>query len=170
MRKLKFGILMILVFALCSFTLLGKHQDKKKLFVDYTEGYVTELTLRHQAITTVMPLYPEEAIKAEAQGLVDVAVLFDENGDFRRMKVLESPHPAISKAVEKALKQWTVRVGYDSPYRETRLPVRTFGELRFHFVIKDEVATVEIATLEEQQTNSRKYMKITGSGDEKRTN
>ncbi|MDX6384120.1 MAG: Gram-negative bacterial TonB protein C-terminal [Blastocatellia bacterium] len=168
MKLLKVVILSVLVLTLCAVTLLGKRQDKKRLFVDYNEGYVNEITVRNNTINAPLPVYPEEAIRDGAQGLVDVAVLFDENGNFQQLKRLESPHPALLKAVNDALKQWTVRVGYDSPSPATRLPVRMFGELRFHFVIRDGVGTVKNSTLEEQRTESAKYLKIIRPGDEKR--
>lgn len=170
MRKLKVAILVVLVLALCSFTLLGKHQSQKKFGVDYGQAYGAEVSIRHDAITAPMPVYPEEAIKDGAQGLVDLAVLFDEEGNFKHMKILDSPHPAISKAVGDALKQWTVKVFYSSPYRETRLPLRMMGELRFHFVISDGVASVENPTLEEQQVESAEYRKILGPSSDRRSN
>jgi hypothetical protein len=43
--------------------------------------------------------------------MVDVAVLFDENGNAKRIKILESPGPSLSKAVEDAVNQ------FDDPNR-----------------------------------------------------
>lgn len=170
MRKLKVAGLMALIVTLCAFSLFGRHQDdkdkdkkpKKKIFVDYQLGLLTEAELRHDALTTAMPEFPEEAATAGVQGVVHVAVLYDENGEYMRMKVLESPHPALSKAVANALKQWKIKIGYDSPYRETRLPVRDFAEVRFHFVIRDGIPSVEPATLEEQRKASLEFIKISG--------
>lgn len=176
MTKVKVAMLMALVVGLCSFTLLGKHQEKpdknqekkekkdKKLFVDYQEAVVTEDSLRRDSQTGVMPVYPEEAFNAGAQGLADVAVLFDENGDYKGMKVLDSPHPSITKAVRDALKQWKIRILYDSPYPENRLPIRNFAEVRFHFVIREGIGSVEPATPEEQGVHSQKFLKIVGPG------
>src|SRR2546423_103992 len=137
MGKLKVVGLMALFIAICSFSLSGKHQDdkdkkpKKKVFVDYQLAVLDEAELRHEALTTAVPEYPEEAAAAGIQGVVHVAVLYDENGAYMVMKVLHSPHPVLSKAVATALKEWKLRVLYDSPYRETRLPNRNFGEVRF---------------------------------------
>jgi len=132
-------------------------EPDKKLFVDYQVGFLTEGTLRHDAQITVMPVYPEEAITNGAEGLVDVAVMFDENGEWKLMEILESPHPAISKAVGDALKQWKIKVFHDSPDRETSLPIRPLAEVRFHFSIREGVPTVEPATNEEQQRGSRQF-------------
>jgi hypothetical protein len=55
-----------------------------------------------------------------------------------------------------------MRVSYDSAYRETRLPIRDFGEVRFHFVIRDGTPAVEPATSDEQKTASEKFIKISG--------
>jgi TonB family protein len=170
MGKLKIAGPMALIIALCSLSLLAKPQDdkdkdkkpKKKIFVDYQLAVLDEAELRHDALTTTMPDYPEEASSAGIQGLVHVAVLYDEDGDFKAMKVLKSPDPRLSQAVATALKQWKLRVFYDSPYPETRLPIRNFAEARFHFVIRDGVPSVEQATQEEQQKSSIEFIKITG--------
>lgn len=170
MGKLKVAGLMTIILALCSFSLSGRHQDdkdkdkkpKKKIFVDYQLAVLDEAELRHEALTTAMPEYPEEASSAGLQGLVHVAVLYDENGEFMRMKVLHSPHPRLSQAVATALKRWKLRILYDSPYPENRLPFRNLAEARFHFVIRDGIPTVEPATLEEQKKSSVEFIKITG--------
>jgi len=104
-----------------------------------------------------LPTYPDEAVQANVQGLAMVTVLFDENGDFMNMKVLESPHPAISKAVRDALKQWKIKIYFDSPYPESRLSIRVCSQVQFHFVIRDGVPLVEPATREEQFTESIKF-------------
>jgi len=160
MRVLKLAILVVLILVISSFSLLGKHQNpkpKKKIFVDYQMGLFTEAELRRDALVTVMPEYPAAAIDAGAQGLAEVAVLFDEDGDYRGMRVLESPNPAISKAVADALKQWKIKIYSDSPYKETALPIRVFAQVRFHFVIRDGTATVEAASPIEQSLASRKF-------------
>ena len=170
MGKLKVGGLMALIVVLCSFSLFGKYQDdkdkkpKKKVFVDYQQGFFSESELRRDARITVLPSYPDEAVQAGAQGSAMVAVLYDENGDYLNMKVLESPHPAISKAVSDALKQWKIKIYYDSPDPATRLPIRVFAQVQFHFIIRDGVPTVEPATREEQITTSSKFNRITGVG------
>ena len=132
-------------------------EPDKKLFVDYQVGFLTEGTLRHDAQVTVMPVYPEEAITRGAEGLVDVAVIFDENGEWKLMEIFESPHPAISQAVGDALKQWKIKVFHDAYDRETSLPIRPLAEVRFHFSIRNGVPTVEPATDEEQRRGSRQF-------------
>jgi hypothetical protein len=160
MRKLKLLVLLVLVLLLCSLTLLGKHQGQKRLGVDYVESADVELVIRHEAINAPTPVYPEEAVKAGAQGLVDLAVAFDEHGNAKVVKILESPNPEITKAVKDAVRQWTVRVLYDSPYSSTRRPLRLIGELRFHFVIKDGVGSIQNPSEEEQGLMSKAYRKV----------
>jgi Gram-negative bacterial TonB protein C-terminal len=110
MRKLKVAILVTLALALCALTLSGQQRELPK-FVD---AYVYEPVIRGEAINAPMPVYPEEAISAGAQGLVDLAVLFDEKGKTKIIKILESPHPAITKAVKDGVNQWTQRTSVDS--------------------------------------------------------
>lgn len=155
MRRLKLAILLILVLALCSLTLFGRRRVQQ----EYANAHVYEPVIRGEAINSPMPLYPEEAIRDGAQGLVDLAVRFDE-GKLTAIKILESPHPAISQAVRDAVRQWAIRPTYDSPYRETRRPVRMLGELRFHFVIRDGVASVENPSRDEQEILSPAYKKV----------
>lgn len=152
MRSLKVIILIGLVIGLCSFTLLGKHQSQKQ-FVD---TYVHEPVVRAHTINAPMPVYPEEGSARGIQGLVDLAVGFDETGKLGRIKVLASPAPSITKAVEEAVKQWTVKVYFNSE----GLPVRTIGELRFHFVIRDGVASVENPSRDEQEIRSEAFRKV----------
>jgi TonB family protein len=154
MRNLKLVILVAPVIGLCSFTLLGQRQAQKR-FVD---SYVYEPIIRAHTISAPMPTYPEEASSRNIQGMVDLTVGFDENGKLGRIKVLASPDPSITKAVDEALKQWAVKVYFNSE----GLPVRTIGELRFHFVIRDGVASVENPTPEEQETRSKAFQKISG--------
>lgn len=160
MRKLKVLVLLVLVLVFSSFTLRGRHQGQKRLGIDYVESTDIELVIRHEAINAPMPVYPEEAVKAGAQGLVDLVVAFDEEGNAKVVKILASPNPESSKAVKDAVKQWTVRVLYDSPSSSSRRPIRLIGELRFHFVIKDGVGTIENPSEQEQASMSNAYRKV----------
>jgi hypothetical protein len=155
MRKLKPAILLVLLVALCSLTLFGRRRVQQT----YTDSYSYEPGIRNDAINAPMPVYPDEAVRAGAQGLVDIAVRFDE-GKFTAIKVLDSPHPAITTAVKDAVKQWTIKPTYDSPYREIRRPIRRYGELRFHFVIREGVPSVENPSREEQEIRSPAYQKV----------
>ncbi|HLG17703.1 MAG TPA: energy transducer TonB [Blastocatellia bacterium] len=84
-----------------------------------------------------MPDYPNEALKAEARGVVIAAVVFDENGDLSTVDVLEAPHPSIKQAITEALLQWkTGRYGTDSG------PKRLVGWLSFECEIKDGVGHI----------------------------
>lgn len=153
MRRLKVVILIVLVICLCSFTLLGKRQATKK----YVYSHVYEPAIRGEATNAPMPIYPDEAVSAGLQGLVDVAVVFDENGQFMRLKILESPGKLLSRAVEDAVTQWTQRGGL---FTVERTPVRTIGELRFHFVIRDGVGSVENPTRDEQEILSKGFRRV----------
>jgi TonB family protein len=155
MRKLKLAILLVLLVVLCSLTLFGRRRIQQ----DYANAHVYEPVIRGYAINAPMPVYPEEAVRAGAQGLVDIAVRFDA-GKLTAIKVLDSPHPAITRAVRDAVKQWTFRALYDSPDRETARPVRVLGELRFHFIIRDGVGIVENPSREEQEIRSEAYQKV----------
>jgi hypothetical protein len=59
--------------------------------LDTVEAY-----LRSDAVKTVRPDYPAEALATGAQGLVIVAVRFDEKFDPIKISILQSPHPSIT--------------------------------------------------------------------------
>lgn len=67
----------------------------------YPEGAIRQLVLKR-----VMPELPKETPINSAQGLVIVAVVFDEEGKLSQAEVLEAPHPLIKQAVLDALKLW----------------------------------------------------------------
>ena len=94
----------------------------------------TETGMRAQIKEAWMPVYPDEALKAGAQGEVVVAVLFNEDGSFGKAAVLESPHPTITAALLDVLKQWKTLVRHteraDGPYQAV-------GWLTFSFEIRD---------------------------------
>jgi TonB family protein len=157
MRTLKIIALTFLTLTLGTVTLFGMQKDSAiRKSHRGLRTYANEHGVRHFATATVMPTYPEEAINAGAQGAVDAAVRFDEEGALDRIKILESPHPALSKAVTDAVKQWRVRPLFSAAHKPTRL----HGELRFHFVIKDGQALVENPSIEEQNIQSQAFTKI----------
>jgi TonB family protein len=153
MRNLKLVILAAPVIAIYSFAIVARHQGPRKV----VDTHVYEPLIRGEATNAPTPEYPAEAIDARLQGLVDVAVVFDENGKTMRIKILESPGPSLSKAVESAVRQWTMRGGL---FTLEHIPVRTVGELRFHFVIKDGVGIVENPTRDEQEIRSPAFRRV----------
>jgi TonB family protein len=157
MRILKIIVLTLLTLTLGTITLFGMQTGPAaRKSPKGVRTYANEYGVRRMAIATVMPAYPEEAINDGAQGEVDAAVRFDEDGTLDRVKILESPHPALSKAVTEAVKQWKVKLLFSAAHERKRL----HGELRFHFVIKDGQALVENPSIEEQNTQSRAFTKL----------
>lgn len=157
MRTLKV-VLATLIAAFGAITLHGGQNQSDSRHINSPIANSDEYMLRsHDVIYTVTPEYPEEAIRKGAQGLVDLAVRFDEDGNLSHVKVLESPDPLISQAVVKAVKQWKVR-----PIPGTKgVPWRNQGELRFHFVIENGKGKVENPSEDEQKTRSEAFKKFT---------
>jgi len=116
----------------------------------------TEFFLRRRATKLVMPEFPDQAKTAGVQGLVDLAVEFDGDGNFSRIEIAKSPDPLISQAVVYAVKQWQIRPHKFSNFADHF----NLGELRFYFVIKDGVPKVENPSKDEQKTIGKDYEKM----------
>jgi len=112
-------------------------------------GSTLEVYIRHDAVKTVTPNYPEEAIASGAQGLVIAAVRFDEKGDLIKIKVLQSPHSSITDAVIQAVKEWKIGKNHKIDYGR---PGHLQGELRFHFILENGTGCVEGPSDDELKT------------------
>jgi TonB family protein len=93
---------------------------------------VDEEGMRKAASKTVMPLYPEEALKKREQGVAVMELQFDAKGDVVETSVLEAPSKSIADAVVIAAKQWKFE-----PIKRKRdgTPVSIRGKLTFYFEI-----------------------------------
>lgn len=112
-------------------------------------GLYPEGAIRQIVIKRVMPEFPKETPINSAQGLVIVAVVFDEEGKLSQAEVLEAPHPLIKQAVLDALKLWeTERRG--SFYGLHQLA----GWLSFDCTIKDGKWGIEYT----QRTNEDNHL------------
>lgn len=92
---------------------------------------VGEDGMRKSASKTVMPSYPEEAVKKREQGVVVVELQYDAKGDVVNASVLETPSRSIGDAVVIAVKQW--KFVPSKKIDGTAVSVR--GKLTFYFEI-----------------------------------
>jgi len=97
MRKL---ILNSLISVLIALLLVATSLGTQRLGL-YPEGAIRKIVIKR-----VMPEFPKGTPINNAQGLVIVAVVFDEEGKLSQAEVLEAPHPLIKQAVLDALKLW----------------------------------------------------------------
>jgi len=95
---------------------------------------VGEDGMRKSAYKTVMPSYPEEALKKRQQGVAVVELQYDAKGDVVSTSVLEAPSKSIGDAVVVALKQWK----FVPSKKEDGTPVSVRGKLTFYFEIDKE--------------------------------
>ena len=111
----------------------GNTQEKKTPIAVFREA-----AMRSEVTEAWMPVYPNEALKAGAEGTAMAAILFDEDGNVSKVAILESPHPAITEALTGFLKQWKT-----SPRGIAGYPrIRVAGWLSFDFKIKQGVGHV----------------------------
>lgn len=92
---------------------------------------VGEDGMRKSASKTVMPLYPEDALKQREQGVAVVELQYDDKGDVVNTVILESPSKSIGDAVSRAIKQWK----FVPSKRENGTSVSVRGKLTFYFEI-----------------------------------
>jgi TonB family protein len=98
---------------------------------------VAELSLRKAATRVVMPEFPPEAIKRRVSGVAVIRILYDENGEVIKTKVLEAPDLLTGNAVLAAVKQWQFQ-----PQKVNGEPVRIKSKLTFYFVIEGGIGRV----------------------------
>jgi TonB family protein len=90
---------------------------------------VGEDGIRKSASKTVMPVYPDEALKKREQGVAVIELEFDTKGDVADISVLEAPSKSIGDAVVIAAKQWK----FAPTKRRDGTPVSIRGKLTFYF-------------------------------------
>lgn len=89
---------------------------------------LTEKTLRERATKSVMPSFPEDAMKRGAKGLAVAELEFDTKGDVTLVEIVETPDPSISEALGAAIKQWKFRT-----FKMAGEPVCVRGVLSFRY-------------------------------------
>ena len=95
---------------------------------------VGEDGMRKSASKTVMPSYPEDALKKRQQGVAVVELQYDAKGDVVKTSVLEAPSKSIGDAVVVALKQWK----FVPSKKQDGTPISVRGKLTFYFEIDKE--------------------------------
>jgi TonB family protein len=117
--------------------LLGK---LPKATQDQPAIMVGEDGMRKLAAKTVMPVYPQEALKKRLQGVVVSELQYDGKGEVTSVSILEAPANSIGDAVTQAVKQWK----FNPSKRADGTPVNNRGKLTFYFEIdKDGKGRVE---------------------------
>lgn len=118
--------------------------EGNKTFVFQTGTPAPEIrggVLNGKALKRVQPAYPPVAQAAGAQGIVEVQVTLDEQGNVVAAKAV-SGHPLLQQAAVEAARQWTF-----SPTKLTGNPVKVTGMITFNFALSDkEGATATSAT------------------------
>jgi len=98
----------------------------------------SECGFRVNATRKVMPAFPEEALEAGAQGAVVLSLFHDAEGRAAKIKVVESPHRALTEAAIEAVKQWKWR-----QFRSGGIDRPILGKLSFKFTVEDGAGRVE---------------------------
>ena len=78
--------------------------------------------------TLVRPVYPDEAIDHDIEGIVELVALVDTTGSVIEVHILKSPHPLLEKAAIDAVLQCRYR-----PFRLNEQTHRTWAAFRYSF-------------------------------------
>ena len=151
MKQSRINCIARLLLILSSAMLVSAQTQKLQPLV----GDTLERYIRSDAVKTVTPVYPADAIAAEVQGLVIAAVRFDEKGDLLEIKILQSPHSSITEAVLSAVKEWKIGKHHKIDYGR---PGHLQGELRFHFILENGQGRVEGPSDDELKSHSKVYL------------
>lgn len=93
---------------------------------------VGEDGMRQSASKTIMPVYPEEAIKKRLQGVGIIEAQYNGKGAVTDAVVVEAPSPSIGQAIITAVKQWKF-----TPSTLKGQPISVRGKLTFYFVLDE---------------------------------
>jgi TonB family protein len=103
-------------------------------------AFLPESFIRKAAIKTVMPDYPEQAVRSGVSGLVQLKLHIGSDGDVLAIKVNRKSDPLLKKAAAEAARQWKFR-----PYPDSQGPGRSsLSRLTFMFAIRNSEAVVEL--------------------------
>jgi TonB family protein len=107
-------------------------QLEEEILKSYRGGVYSEHSSRWDAQNFPMPrpVFPEEALKEGAQGTV-VLSFYRYKGKAALIKVVESPHPALTQAAIDAVRQWRWL-----PFNVGGKPFPILTKLSFIFVIE----------------------------------
>jgi TonB family protein len=103
-------------------------------------GYTSEFWGRSWATKKVLPVYPAEAIARNIQGVVEVAVGLNNDGQVIKVRVPPGLDPHLRKATVAAVKQWMFQP------RVSKMQPGEFGTFRltFDFIIEEGTPRVEL--------------------------
>ena len=118
-------------------------QYRASCMCDGDAAFQSETATRMDAVTRIMPIYPEEALRQGIQGTVEVLIDRDNVGRVARAKINPQIHPLLRRAAAEAVRGWRFRpevVNPDNP----RPVICTFSFLTFNFIIEEGQGRVEL--------------------------
>jgi TonB family protein len=109
--------------------------DERRLTDNTSEGWG-----RSWATKQVLPAYPAEAVAQNIQGVVEVGVGINDDGQVIKVRIPHGLDPRLQKAAVAAVKQWEFR-----PWENKMQPGGyCIFRLTFNFVIEEGEARVEL--------------------------
>lgn len=137
MNRLLTCLLLLSLILLSSAAFAQEREEKRDWWV-----INAELHTRMLAITTVTPVYPEEAVRRGIAGVTQVKVGIEKDGTVAKIKIQPGTDPSIKKALVDAVKQWIFMPHSGNPvWPEKTL---SLNRLTFHFIIENGEGRVEM--------------------------
>ena len=96
-------------------------------------GWTIERFLRGDAIKTVKPVFPPDALHNHVTGVAVVEIVVNERGRVSSTHMLEAPSVSVADAVTQAITLWQFK-----PFTQSNgMPALVTGKLTFYFEIND---------------------------------
>lgn|GEM_PF-2126891 len=103
-------------------------------------GFTGENNGRSLAVKKVLPVYPAEAVRQGVEGVVEVMVGWNDQGEVERVKAPPGLNPLLRDAAAAAARAWTFK-----PLAQPLGAGKYFTHrLTFHFIIEQGVGRVEL--------------------------
>jgi TonB family protein len=107
---------------------------------DSIYAFLPESYIRESAVKTVMPEYPDQAVRNGISGVVQLKLQIGSDGDVLKIKVSRKSDALLKKAAAEAARKWKFR-----PFQDSQGSDRSsLGRLTFLFAIRNGEAVVEL--------------------------
>ena len=124
----------LLILILAATSTSGVAQD------DSIYAFLPESFIRESAVKTVMPDYPDQAVRSGISGVVQLKLQIGSDGDVLRIKGSPKSDALLKKAAAEAVRKWKF-----NPYSDPQGMGRSsLGRLTFVFAIRNGEAVVEL--------------------------
>lgn len=103
-------------------------------------SYFDEAYAREHAVTSALPVYPQELVQLRLDDVVETKIAINDRGEVVKIKIHPRVHPALKRAVADAADKWRFELGahafVNGPY--------SMSHLTFQFSVINGVPIVQL--------------------------